>query len=63
MQAFIDATGVDGFPHVNDEDGTIWRDYGVNYQPAFAFVSASGAVESFGALDQSEIQDNIDALF
>lgn len=63
MQQFVEALGVGEFPHVNDVDGTVWRDYGISYQPSFAFVAADGSIETFGALDQSEIQDAIDRLF
>ena len=63
MRAFVDARGVGAFPHVNDVDGAIWRDYGVSYQPSFVFIAADGSTESFGALDQAEIQDVIDRLF
>ncbi len=63
MRRFVEAFGVDGFPHINDADGAIWRDYGISYQPSFAFAAADGSIETFGALDQIEIQDAIDRLF
>ena len=63
MQQFIDAFGVDGFPHVNDADGTVWRDYGITYQPSFAFVAADGSIETFGALGEDALRDAIDRIF
>ena len=63
MTAFIGATGVGIFPHVNDVDAEIWREYGIGYQPAFVFVKANGTTSTFGALDQDGIQQRIDDLF
>jgi hypothetical protein len=63
MRNFVSTTGVGAFPHVNDTDGTIWREYEVTYQPAFVFVRADGSSETFGSLDLSDIQSKIDELF
>ncbi|NNC79903.1 MAG: hypothetical protein HKN94_07085 [Acidimicrobiales bacterium] len=63
MQRFIDNTGVGGFPNVNDADGSIWRDFGIGYQPAFVFVDAEGNQTTTGALKEDKIQENIDELF
>lgn len=63
MEQFIDRTGVEGFPNVNDESGDVWARYGVTYQPTFVFIAADGSTERFGALGQERIQQTIDDLF
>ena len=45
MAAFIDDLGVDAFPHISDDDGSIWADFGVTSQPAFAFINDDARVE------------------
>lgn len=63
MEEFVDQTGTDGFTHVVDDDGSIWADYGVAAQPAFAFISADGEVETVaGAIPEDELVDKMQAL-
>lgn len=42
MEAFVEQTGVGGFPHIADVDGRIWAQFGVSAQPAFVIVDAEG---------------------
>lgn len=57
MQEFVSSTGISGFPHLEDDDGSIWAKFGVVSQPSFAFVDASGEVEVFGgALGPEELR-------
>lgn len=63
MLDFVEARGVGAFPQVNDVDGTIWRRFGVTYQPTFVFIAANGSTETFRSLSQSEIQEQIDWRF
>src|SRR5690606_653887 len=37
MQGFVNDFGVGGFEHLADVDGSIWANFGVAYQPAYAF--------------------------
>lgn len=64
MQAFVDATGTEGIQHLVDEDGSIWRGYGVTSQPAFAFIDASGEVVDVqvGALGEDALIERAEAL-
>ncbi|CAN5769069.1 hypothetical protein BH24ACT4_BH24ACT4_12590 [soil metagenome] len=56
MEDFVSDTGTDGLTHVVDEDGSIWSEYGVAAQPAFAFISADGEVATVvGAIPQAEL--------
>lgn len=63
MEAFVDETGTGGFTHVVDDDGSIWSDYGVAAQPAFAFISADGEVETVtGAIPEADLVAKMQAL-
>lgn len=63
MAGFIDETGVGGFDHVADLDGSIWAGYEVVSQPSFAFIGDDGTVEvHVGALGADGLSDRIDAL-
>ncbi|SDS76236.1 Thiol-disulfide isomerase or thioredoxin [Paraoerskovia marina] len=46
MVEFVDSTGVTGFEHVVDADGSIWTGFGVVSQPSFVFVDADGEMET-----------------
>lgn len=47
MEAFVAETRTGGLRHLVDDDGSIWRGFGVIGQPAFAFVDDDGTVEVF----------------
>ncbi len=55
-KAFVDQYGVDGFPHLFDDDGTLWANFGVSYQPALVLIDDDGSVEVMpGATDADGI--------
>lgn len=63
MRAFVDETGTGGFRHLVDEDGELWRRFGVISQPAFVFVSSTGTTDSFiGSLDRDQLRAVVDEL-
>ncbi|NNE95265.1 MAG: hypothetical protein HKN24_04485 [Acidimicrobiales bacterium] len=63
IQEFVTNFEVDGFTHAVDEELAIWREYGIRSQPAFAFLSADGGVETHsGPLGVDELSNRIDAL-
>lgn len=63
MQGFVDDTGTGSLEHVIDAEGTIWSDFGVAAQPAFAFIDDSGEVEVFvGTLGGEALRERMDAL-
>lgn len=45
MQEFVDDYGVDGFTHLADLNGSLWKRFGVVRQPATAFIDDSGSIE------------------
>ncbi|CAN5529282.1 protein disulfide oxidoreductase [soil metagenome] len=63
MQRFIDDTATRGIAHVADFDGSIWSQFGVFAQPAFACITADGDVEFFvGSLGERALIERIEAL-
>ncbi|GAB3436059.1 protein disulfide oxidoreductase [Actinophytocola sediminis] len=63
MRAFVDRFGLGTFPHLADRDAAIWQRFGVDYQPAYAFVSADGTVEVVtDLLEPAELRDRVRAL-
>ncbi|CAN5889396.1 protein disulfide oxidoreductase [soil metagenome] len=63
MEQFVDQTGTDGLTHVIDDDGSIWSDYEVAAQPAFAFIDADGEVEVFvGTLGREGLRERMQDL-
>ena len=37
---------MDGFDHLVDLDGQIWREFGITSQPAFTFINDDGTIDS-----------------
>lgn len=63
MQAFIDRFGVGGFEHIADDEGTIWSQFGVTSQPAFAFINDDGTVKTVvSRLGDERLTEEIEAL-
>ncbi len=56
-QAFVDEHGLGEMLHVVDEDGSLWSQYGVSYQPAWVFIDEDGTVE----LVAGGLYDDLDA--
>lgn len=56
MRGFVERFGLEGFPHVADQDESFFRRFGVPYQPAWAFVAPDGeAVSMLGALSEADL--------
>ncbi|MCT2586768.1 redoxin domain-containing protein [Actinophytocola gossypii] len=63
MRDFVDRFGLGSFPHLADTSAEVWQRFGVTYQPAYAFVDSSGAVEvETDQLDADELRDRVRAL-
>lgn len=63
MQAFIDRHGVDAFPHLVDDDGSLWERFGVITQPSWVFVNDDGTVRDVvGILGEDGLTEEIDRL-
>ncbi|MGH3860668.1 redoxin domain-containing protein [Actinokineospora sp.] len=46
MREFVEKRGVAGFTHLADTEAALWKRFGVTYQPAYAFISADGTIET-----------------
>lgn len=63
MIEFVEQTGTSGFTHVSDPNGTVWSEYEIFAQPAFAFITADGRVETYvGTLGAEGLTDIIGKL-
>lgn len=63
IEEFINENGVTAFAHVIDDDGSVWSNFNVSTQPAWAFVDDDGSIEIVnGALGAEELTDRLNAL-
>ncbi len=60
-QTFIDDhPGVEAFAHIYDDDGSIWRDFGVTGQPTLVLINQDGRSESYsGGYGKNDIVDKV----
>jgi thiol-disulfide isomerase/thioredoxin len=63
MRDFVDRFELGAFPHIADTDTAVWQRFGVTYQPAYAFISSDGTVETeTDQLDKDELVARVSAL-
>jgi thiol-disulfide isomerase/thioredoxin len=63
MQGFVDRFGLGSFPHIADENLAVWQRFGVVEQPAYAFITAGGTVETVTRqLYKDDFRDKVRAL-
>ncbi len=63
MQRFVDDTGVSGFEHVVDDDGSRWTRFEVSHQPAYVFVDARGRAKLVpSSMSEGELRDTASEL-
>jgi thiol-disulfide isomerase/thioredoxin len=63
MRDFVQRYELGSFPHLADTDAAVWQRFGVTYQPAYAFVSADGTIETeTDQLDENELLARIGEL-
>ena len=55
MHRFVDLTNVDNIPHLADEQGVVWRRFGVTAQSTYALLDASGTIVHRGYLDEADL--------
>lgn len=62
MLEFVARYGIE-FPTLVDDDGSLWRRFGVSGQPAWVFVEPGGrARRVLGAPSEAELEAILDAL-
>jgi thiol-disulfide isomerase/thioredoxin len=63
MQDFVRKYDLGSFTHIADTDASVWRRFGVTYQPAYAFISADGTIETeTSQLEKDELLARVGAL-
>jgi thiol-disulfide isomerase/thioredoxin len=63
MESFVSDTGVGGFQHAIDADGTLWAEFGVVAQPALAFINQDGTTTVVsGAMDKATLDERLAEL-
>lgn len=63
MNQFVADAELGQLRHISDEEATVWAKFGVAGQPAFAFISADGEVQTVpGSLTTEQIVEKARAL-
>ena len=62
MHEFTDSTGTGTMAHVVDGDGSVWSEFGVTTQPAFALVDPDGTVDLVIRPPHGDLADRVAAL-
>jgi thiol-disulfide isomerase/thioredoxin len=62
MRAFVTDAGVDGLVHLADDEGAVWRHFGVTEQEYYVMLDASGTVAHEGPLDSGRLRARVDEL-
>ncbi len=55
MHRFVELTKVDNIPHLADEQGAVWRRFGVTAQSTYVLLDASGTIVHRGYLDDADL--------
>jgi thiol-disulfide isomerase/thioredoxin len=55
MHRFVDLTNVDNITHLADEQGVVWRRFGVTAQSTYVLLDASGTIVHRGYLDEDDL--------
>ena len=63
MNNFVTDLNVDEFPHIVDEDGAVWSEFGIGSQPAFVFINDDGTITNHnGALGAEALAERLTEL-
>ncbi|MEP7204250.1 MAG: redoxin family protein [Ilumatobacteraceae bacterium] len=63
MRDFVSETGTGGITHLDDSSGDIWASYEIYAQPAYAFITDDGRLETYvGSLGGDGLAVIIDKL-
>lgn len=63
MQRFVRSNGIGSFTQIADVNGSVWQRFGVTRQPAYAFISQDGTVETVqGTLSEKELAGRVNQL-
>ncbi|MGI5190251.1 TlpA family protein disulfide reductase [Promicromonospora sp. CA-289599] len=62
MADFIEMTRTDGLTHLDDEEGAVWRQFGITEQSTFALLDENGVVTYTGHLEPDELAGRVAEL-
>jgi thiol-disulfide isomerase/thioredoxin len=62
MADFIEMTDTGGLTHLDDEEGAVWRQFGITAQSTFAVLDENGVVTYTGYLEADELADRVAEL-
>ncbi|MFU8850655.1 redoxin domain-containing protein [Micromonospora sp. SL1-18] len=62
MRRFARDTGIAAFPNLADDEGAVWRRFGVTSQEWYVLLDSTGTVVHSGALSQAELRRRIAEL-
>jgi thiol-disulfide isomerase/thioredoxin len=62
MHRFLDVTKVHGITHLADEQGVVWRRFGVTAQSTFVLLDSSGAIIYRGYLNPDDLDRRLAEL-
>lgn len=62
MRDFVDRHQLGGFPHLADDEGTVWNRFGVTSQEYVVVLDAEGTVVQSGQVRASDLRDHLDSL-
>jgi len=62
MAQFVAQYGLGGFPHLADDEGTVWRHFGVAEQEFFVVLDRAGVVVHKGPMSTGDLRQRLAAL-
>jgi hypothetical protein len=62
MAKFVSDTGIGAFPHLADDQGVVWKKFGVTTQEFFVIIDAAGTVVHQGPLSGDELRSRVATL-
>ncbi|HEX6076920.1 MAG TPA: redoxin domain-containing protein [Micromonosporaceae bacterium] len=62
MHDFVGKTKLSGFPQLADEQGEVWKRFGVTEQSTFVVLDGSGGIVEHGSKDVAALPDTLDKL-
>jgi thiol-disulfide isomerase/thioredoxin len=62
MREFVGLAKLSGFPQLADEQGVVWKRFGMTAQSTFVVLDADGAVTARGHVDPAELPGQLEKL-
>jgi thiol-disulfide isomerase/thioredoxin len=62
MNEFVALPKVSGFPHLADEQGLLWKRFGVTAQSTYVVLDTAGTVVKDGHLEPEQLRAELDRL-